>query len=29
MDNGDVPMFVSAIPNIIDLDQAQDLDRRK
>lgn len=29
MDNGDIPMFISAIPNIIDLDEAQDLDRRK
>jgi len=29
MNNGDMPMFVSAIPSIIDLDAAQDLDRRK
>lgn len=27
--NGDVPLFVNAIPAILDLDAAQDLDRRK
>ena len=27
--NGDVPMFVNAIPALLDLDAAQDLDRRK
>ena len=27
--NGDIPMFANAIPSIIDLDAAQDLDRRK
>ena len=27
--NGDKPLFVNAIPNILDLDAAQDLDRRK
>jgi hypothetical protein len=27
--NGDLPLFVNAIPAIIDLDAAQDLDRRK
>lgn len=27
--NNDVPMFVNAIPSILDLDAAQDLDRRK
>lgn len=27
--NGDIPLFASAIPSIIDLDAAQDLDRRK
>ena len=27
--NSDIPMFVNAIPSIIDLDAAQDLDRRK
>lgn len=27
--NSDIPMFVNAIPSIIDLDMAQDLDRRK
>jgi hypothetical protein len=27
--NNDVPMFVNAIPAILDLDAAQDLDRRK
>ena len=27
--NSDVPMFVNAIPNLLDLDAAQDLDRRK
>ena len=27
--NGDLPLFVNAIPSIIDLDAAQDLDRRK
>lgn len=27
--NGDLPLFVNAIPELIDLDQAQDLDRRK
>ena len=27
--NGDMPLFVSAIPALIDLDAAQDLDRRK
>ena len=26
---GDIPLFVNAIPNLIDLDAAQDLDRRK
>lgn len=29
VNNNDVPLFVNAIPNIIDLDAAQDLDRRK
>ena len=28
-DNGDIPLFVNAIPSILDLDAAQDLDRRK
>lgn len=27
--NSDIPLFISAIPSIIDLDAAQDLDRRK
>ena len=27
--NGDKPLFVNAIPDILDLDAAQDLDRRK
>ena len=27
--NGDIPLFVNAIPAILDLDAAQDLDRRK
>ena len=27
--NGDIPFFINAIPSIIDLDEAQDLDRRK
>lgn len=27
--NGDIPMFINAIPSILDLDAAQDLDRRK
>ena len=27
--NNDIPMFVNAIPNLLDLDAAQDLDRRK
>ena len=27
--NGDVPVFASAIPALLDLDAAQDLDRRK
>jgi hypothetical protein len=27
--NSDVPMFVNAIPSLLDLDAAQDLDRRK
>lgn len=27
--NGDVPLFVNAVPAILDLDQAQELDRRK
>lgn len=27
--NSDIPMFVNAIPNLLDLDAAQDLDRRK
>lgn len=27
--NGDIPIFANAIPSIIDLDAAQDLDRRK
>ena len=27
--NGDQPLFINAIPNIIDLDAGQDLDRRK
>ena len=27
--NGDIPLFANAIPSIIDLDAAQDLDRRK
>jgi hypothetical protein len=26
---GDIPMFVNAIPYLLDLDAAQDLDRRK
>lgn len=29
INGSDVPLFVNAIPNIIDLDAAQDLDRRK
>lgn len=29
MGNGDIPIFVNAIPAILDLDAAQDLDRRK
>ena len=29
LNNSDVPVFASAIPAIIDLDAAQDLDRRK
>lgn len=28
-DNGDIPLFINAIPAILDLDAAQDLDRRK
>ena len=27
--NSDVPMFVNSIPSLLDLDAAQDLDRRK
>lgn len=27
--NGDIPLFVNSVPSIIDLDAAQDLDRRK
>lgn len=27
--NGDIPFFVNAVPSILDLDAAQDLDRRK
>ena len=27
--NGDIPLFVNAIPALLDLDAAQDLDRRK
>lgn len=27
--NGDIPLFASAIPSLLDLDAAQDLDRRK
>lgn len=29
LDNNDIPLFVNAIPAILDLDAAQDLDRRK
>lgn len=29
LNEGDLPLFISAIPTIIDLDSAQDLDRRK
>lgn len=29
LNNSDMPIFAAAIPNIIDLDEAQDLDRRK
>ena len=29
LNNTDIPIFVSAIPAILDLDAAQDLDRRK
>lgn len=29
LNNSDTPIFASVIPNIIDLDEAQDLDRRK
>ena len=29
MGNGDIPLFVNAIPALLDLDAAQDLDRRK
>ena len=29
INNSDVPLFVNAVPNLIDLDAAQDLDRRK
>lgn len=29
LNNSDIPYFVSTIPSIMDLDQAQDLDRRK
>jgi len=29
MNNGDIPFFVNAIPEIISLDEGQDLDRRK
>ena len=29
LDNGDIPLLVNAIPAILDLDAAQDLDRRK
>jgi hypothetical protein len=29
LNGSDVPTFVNVIPAIIDLDQAQDLDRRK
>jgi hypothetical protein len=27
--NNDIPLFITAIPALIDLDAAQDLDRRK
>ena len=29
INNSDMPLFVNAVPNLIDLDAAQDLDRRK
>jgi hypothetical protein len=29
VNNSDIPMFINAIPALIDLDAAQDLDRRK
>jgi hypothetical protein len=29
LDNGDIPVFINSIPAILDLDAAQDLDRRK
>ena len=29
LNNGDIPLFVNAVPAILDLDAAQDLDRRK
>jgi hypothetical protein len=29
VNNSDIPMFINAIPTLIDLDAAQDLDRRK
>jgi len=29
LNNSDMPIFISAIPAILDLDDAQDLDRRK
>ena len=29
LDNGDIPLFINSIPAILDLDAAQDLDRRK
>lgn len=29
LDNGDMPLFAAAIPELIDLDMAQDLDRKK
>jgi hypothetical protein len=27
--NNDIPLFINAVPAILDLDAAQDLDRRK
>ena len=29
LNNGDIPLFINAIPSILDLDAAQDLDRRR